>query len=201
MVPMLLEENNIGAESAVMPTSPKSLKLEEAERLSQGRPFELVRGEMIFKMPDYEHAQAQSLLNAELVIYFKSHPIGRVLSELTHRLWPENPHEGRLPDLSVILNEHVQVRERYPTRAPDIAIEIISREDVWSKLFDKATLYLDKGSREVWLVDPYQKGLLIVTPKTRYWEWQALTSPELLPGFRVELKDIFSWPVAEAAAH
>jgi Uma2 family endonuclease len=177
----------------------KGLKLKEASRLAQGRPFELINGRIMFKMPDYEHALTQSLLTAELVNFFKTNTIGRVLAELTHRLWPDNPHEARQPDLSVILNEHLEPGERYPTRAPDIAIEIISRDDVWSKLFDKATLYFEKGSREVWLVDPYQKGVLVVTPKSRRWECERLASPELLPGFRVELRNIFNWPVAESA--
>jgi Uma2 family endonuclease len=71
---------------------------------------------------------------------------------------------------------------------------------MWSKLFDKIALYFEKGSREVWIVDPYQKGVLVVTRATRRWEWEKLSSPELLPGFDLELKNIFNWPASEAAA-
>lgn len=117
-----------------------------------------------------------------------------------HRLGPENKHEGRMPDLSIILNEHLELGERYPTRAPDIAVEIISSDDAWTKLFEKARLYFEKGSREVWLVDPYEKGVLVVTPTTRRWVWDILSSPELLPGFEVELSKIFTWPNAPAVA-
>jgi Uma2 family endonuclease len=150
-------------------------------------------------MADYDHSQGHSLLGAKLVNYFLAKPMGRVLTQLTHRLWPENPHQGRLPDLAVILNEHLQPDEPYPTRAPDIAIEIISDDDVWTKLFKKARLYFEKGSREVWLVDPYEKGIMVITPKAQHWELETLTS-KLLPGFQVDLKDIFNWPVAPAAA-
>jgi Uma2 family endonuclease len=171
------------------------LTLEQANRLADGRPFELINGRMVFDMADYEHARSQSLLNAKLVNYLTSNPVGQVLTELNHRLWPENPHESRKPDLSVILNEHLQEAERYPTRAPDLAVEIISEDDVWTKLFAKARLYFEKGSREVWFVDPYEKNMMVLTPTSRRWVVDTLTS-DLLPGFQVELKDIFTWPAA-----
>ncbi len=147
-------------------------------------------------MADYDHSQTQILLGARLVNYFAANPIGRVLSELTHRMWPEeNLYEWRVPDISIILNEHLESGERYPTRAPDIAIEIISPGDPWTELFAKARLYFSKGSREVWLVDSYEKGILVVTPTGKRWVWDVITS-DLLPGFQVELKNIFFWPGA-----
>jgi len=173
------------------------LTFEQANRLADGRPFELINGRMVFKMADYNHSQTHMLLGGKLLNYFMANPIGRVLLELSHRLWPDNPYESRQPDLSIILNEHLAEIERYPTRAPDIAIEIISEDDAWTKLFAKARLYFEKGSREVWLVDAYEKGILIVTPTGKRWVLDTLTS-ELLPGLQVELKDIFTWPAAPA---
>jgi Uma2 family endonuclease len=195
----LVEEPPLFPASApkIAPKPTKRLTLDQAERLSRGEPFELINGRMVRKMPDNFHSDAQTLLGAELVAYFKSNPLGIVRNEFTHRFWPSNPHEGRLPDLAVILRENFRVEERYATRAPDIAVEIISSKDVWTKLFEKAQLYFEHGSKEVWLVDPYQKGVMIVTPTARRWEWEELTSPELLPGFCVKMKDIFTWPMAQ----
>lgn len=177
--------------------STEKLTLEQAERLAAGKPYELIDGRMVFKIPDYAHGQAQALLTTKLVNYFISNPIGRAITELTHRLWPENPYEGHVPDLSVILNENFQENERYPTRAADIAIEIISRDDVWTALFEKANLYLEKGSRQVWFIDPYEKGMLIVTPDDRRWEAQTLTCPEILPDFSLNVQEIFAWPAKQ----
>lgn len=180
----------------VAPSPPTKLTLEQANKLAAGRPFELIDGRMVFKMADYEHSQTQMLLGGELLAYFRKNPIGRVLSELTHRMWPEeNLYEWRVPDISIILNEHLELGKRYPTRAPDIAIEIISSGEAWTELFQKARLYFTKGCREVWLIDPYEKSVTVMTPESRRWVSDLLTS-ELLPGFQVELKDIFSWPTA-----
>lgn len=193
------ERRHTEVERPVDSSPPAMLTLDQANKLANGRPFELIMGRMIFKMPDYDHSQTQALLGAELVFYFKTNPVGRVLTELMHRLWPDNKHEGRLPDLSIILNEHLEPGERYPTRAPDIAVEIISSDDAWTKLFEKAKIYFEKGSCEVWLVDPYEKGVLVLTPTARRWEWNTLASPELLPGLQIELSQIFTWPNAPAA--
>lgn len=178
---------------------PAMLTFEEANALADGRSFELIKGRMIFKMPDYYHARTQVRLGSKLDNYFDANPIGQVLTELTHRLWPENAYEIRVPDLSIILNEHIAAGESYPTRAPDIAVEIISSDDAWTKLFEKAKLYFERGSREVWLIDPYEKGVMVLTSSTQHWTRDVLASPALLPGFEVELSQIFTWPNAPAA--
>lgn len=173
---------------------PKKLTMEEATELADGRLFELIEGRMVFKMPDAKHSDAQSLLCTHLGKYFLNKPIGRVRTEFEHRLWPDNPYEGRLPDLSVILNESLEREERYATRAPDLAIEIVSYDDRWTKLYEKAELYLAKGSRVVWIVDPYRKGVMIITAAGQRWENERLTCPELLPGLSLSMVEIFTWP-------
>jgi len=191
--PQAVRENErMITESFASPKPPATTRLtfEQATRLANGRLFELIQGRMIFKMPDDQHADAQGALCIELGIYFKANPIGRVRPEYMLRLWPENPYEGRMPDLSVILKENFK-QERYGSRAPDLAIEILSRDDDRNALFEKARLYLENGSRVVWIVDPFQKGVMVITPDGRHWVTDTLTCPELLPGFSITVKDIF----------
>ena len=200
MAPIVEEHATIEKEQLFTAPLPHAkLTLDQADKLAAGRPFELINGRMVFKVPDFDHARAQTNLGKALGNYFDASPIGEVLTELTHRLWPENPYEGRMPDLSIILNEHIEEGERYPSRAPDIAIEIISQDDPWTGLFAKARLYFEKGSREVWLVDSYERGVMVVTPSSKHRVWDTLTS-ELLPGFQVDLRRIFTSPAAPAAA-
>jgi Uma2 family endonuclease len=194
----ILEEEQLVAEATSPPKSaPPTAKLtfDEANELAGGRLFELIQGRMVFKMPDEQHADAQGRLCGKLFVYFDANPIGVVRPEFMLRLWAENPYEGRMPDLSVILNENLK-KERYGSRAPDLAIEIVSRDDRWTDLFEKAALYLENGSRVVWIVDPYQKGVMVVTASERIWITGTLTCSELLPGFSVDVKDIFAWPAA-----
>jgi Uma2 family endonuclease len=192
----ILEEEQLVSEKKTFPKpAPPTPKLtfEEASKLAAGNSFELIQGRMVFKIPDDKHSDSQILLGAELVNYFKANPIGRARTEYALRLWPEKQYEARTPDLSVILNESYK-EERYGSRAPDLAIEIVSRDDRWTDLFEKAALYLENGSRVVWIVDPYQKGVMVVASSERRWITDTLTCPELLPGFSVNVKDLFAWP-------
>jgi len=175
---------------------PARLTMEEATEVADGRIFELIDGRMVFKMPDGKHSDTHSLLCIRMGNYFLANPIGRVRTEFEHRFWPENPYEGRLPDLSVILNESLERDQRYATRAPDLAVEIVSLGDKWTELFEKAELYLEKGSRVVWIADPFQKGVMVITPTEQRWEREQLTCPELMPGFSVTMDEIFTWPKA-----
>jgi Uma2 family endonuclease len=196
-----LEEERAIVESMPVHKSPPAtprLTLEQAIKLAAGRPFELIQGRMVFKVPDDLHSEAQARLSAKLVNYFDANPIGRVRTEFTLRLWPDKPTEGRVPDISVILNENLNPGERYGSRAPDLAIEIVSRDDGWTELFEKARLYFEKGSHMVWFIDPFQKGVEVVTPTNRKWVTDTLVCPELLPGFSIHVEDIFIWPTQAA---
>jgi len=179
------------------PAPPAKLTFEEANDVAAGRIFELIEGMIIYKMPDDKHSDVQGILGGEIFVYLKANPIGRVRPEFMLRFWPEDKYNSRMPDLSVILNESFK-DERYGSRAPDLAIEIVSQYDRWNDLFAKAQLYLEKGSRVVWIVDPYQKGVMVFTASERRWVNDTLACPEVLPGFSINVPDIFSWPAAPA---
>jgi len=169
------------------------LTIEEAEELANGEPFELIDGRIVFKMADTIHSNSQDVLHGELYLYFKQNPIGKALPELNLRLWPESHHNLRTPDIAVFLNENLRGMEKYATQAPDLAIEIASDDDKVSAVFAKARLYLEKGSRMVWIVFPSEKRAMIMTPTEWRWESDVLTCPEILPGFSVEVAALFAW--------
>jgi len=179
---------------------PKRFTFEQALKIADGRPFELIDGRIVYKMADNFHSEAQILLGAEFVFYFKANPIGRARTESTIRPWPENLYESRVPDIAVVLNENIRAGERYDARAPDLAIEIVSYKDRWTGFFQKARLYLEKGSRAVWIVDPYEKAVFVITATEERWVRDTLTCPEILPGFSVKVQDIFNWPAAPMKA-
>jgi Uma2 family endonuclease len=126
--------------------------------------------------------------------YFEQNPIGEAFPEFSLRLWPENVHRLPTPDIAVFLNENIIEDEKYATRAPDLAIEIVSDDDRATVVFEKARMYLEKGGSVVWIVFPSEQSVVVMTPKERRWESETLTCPELLPGFSVKISEIFSSP-------
>jgi Uma2 family endonuclease len=181
------------------PEERTNLTIEEAEALANGEPFELIDGRMFFKMADRKHSNSQDILHGELYLYFKQNPIGRALPEFSLHLWPDNKYNFRVPDIAVFLNENLHDEERYETRGPDLAIEIVSDDDTASAVFAKARLYLEKGSRVVWVVFPAEKRVTIITTEEWRWESATLTCPEILPGFSLEVEKIFSSPARQAS--
>ncbi|MCI0693400.1 Uma2 family endonuclease [candidate division KSB1 bacterium] len=175
------------------------LTIEEAEELAQGQPFELIDGRMVFKMADRKHSRSQRALIVKLSDYFEQNPIGEVFPEFSLHLWPESKHNFRVPDIAVFLNENLHEEERYETRGPDLSIEIASDDDKASDLFAKARLYLEKGSRVVWVVFPTEKRVTVITPAEWRWESDTLTCPELLPGFSIAVEKISSSPARQAS--
>lgn len=181
-------------ENPVPPEERDDVTIEEAEELADGHSFELIDGRMVFKMPDRKHSRIQIALGSKLYNYFEQNPIGEVLTEFSLRLWPENVHRLPTPDIAVFLNENILEEEKYATRAPDLAIEIVSDDDRATVVFEKARMYLEKGGSVVWIVFPTEKRVMVMTPKEWRWESKKLACPELLPGFELEVTKIFSSP-------
>ena len=80
--------------------------------------------------------------------------------------------------------------------APDLAIEVISPNDLWEKVQSKVQEYFAAGVRQVWLVSWQQRTVSIYdspTHVTILTEEDTLTSPTLLPGFSCRVSDIFQW--------
>ncbi|MDZ7362802.1 MAG: Uma2 family endonuclease [candidate division KSB1 bacterium] len=186
-------------ERDLRPEERTNLTIEEAEALANGEPFELIDGRMVFKMPDRKHSRIQTVLSAKLYNYLEQNPIGEVLTEFSLRLWPENKHNFRVPDIAVFLNENIREEEKYETHAPDLAIEIVSDDDKASAVFAKGRMYLEKGSRAVWMIFPLEKRVMIMTPAEWRWESDRLSCPEILPGFSIEIEKIFSSPARQAS--
>jgi len=81
--------------------------------------------------------------------------------------------------------------------APDLVVEIISPGTAERDRGYKKTLYARHGVREYWIVDPKGKTVEVYTLGAKGFELvrmykanEILESP-LLPGLRVDLKEIF----------
>lgn len=155
--------------------------------------FELIDGEIVQKVPTQEHGAIGTVFAANLYLYLKSNPIGRVYVEASYRL-PQDTRNWRQPDLSYVSdrNRPVTTRGSAPYM-PDLAIEIQSPNDSVRKMREKADYYLQNGAQQVWLAYPDKQvidvytmdDVLILTIN------DTLTGGDLLPGFALSVRDIF----------
>jgi Uma2 family endonuclease len=168
------------------------LTISEVEVLGITDPFELIDGRIIFKMANPIHAYFQIKLASKLDAYLEQNPIGALFDDLNLRLFPEDEGHLRRPDLAFYLNENRPKIDEPHTLAPDLAIEIVSEDSKLLEILKKKDLYLDKGSKVVWIVIPATACVWIWTASGERWEYETLTCPELLPAWSLDLKKLFA---------
>ena len=81
---------------------------------------------------------------------------------------------------------------------PDLAVEVISPNDLYEKVYAKAMEYLMAGVKQVWLVSPEHHMITIYRSATNITAFAGdgeLVSEDLFPGFRCPLREIFTSPV------
>ena len=154
--------------------------------------YELVEGELIpLASGTPRHAEIRDLTGDLFRAYFRRTRGGKAYAEVDCRISPE---EIRRPDLSIFLGERLTLIDLDKIPAPfppDIAIEVVSRNEGAIEMRRKVRDYLRGGSKEVWLLD-HANGEVQVHTNAGIRVLQgdeALESP-LLPGFAVKVAEL-----------
>ena len=158
--------------------------------------YELVRGELTEKMPPPGelHGDVTGRFSFELRAYSRANRFGAVRDNAGFRL-EADPDTVRAPDVAWIApGRSGEPIPGYPQLTPDLAVEIKSPTDTPRMVAERAQMWLDFGSREVWYGDPE------TTTVTRYRPGQppeilgaddTLDGGDLLPGFSVPVWQLF----------
>ena len=158
---------------------------------------ELIHGEVIeMTPPGEEHEDIASEMFGHLWTFVRQHKLGKVYSRLGFLL-ATDPDIVREPDTTFVRRERVVRTPKYFPGAPDIAVEVLSPGDTASESNEKAEMWLAHGTREVWVADPRRRTVQIFRPgraPQSLTEPDAIESGDLLPGFRLPVRDIFPSP-------
>ena len=158
--------------------------------------YELVRGELTQKMPPPGdgHGDVSGRFAIALGRYSEDHDYGVIRDNAGFQL-ESDPDTVRAPDVAWIAPGRIHgFSAGYRQMAPDLAVEIKSPNDTPSMVAERAQMWLDFGSQEVWYGDPE------TTTVTRYRigqspetlaEDDALDGGDLLPGFSIDVWRLF----------
>jgi Uma2 family endonuclease len=165
---------------------------------NSGRPTELVRGRIIeMNVPYPRHGQVCGAAFEILNSFAKSHDLGHVLSNDSGVITERNPDSVRGADVAFYSFSRVsrgRLPQGYLSISPEIVIEVRSEFDRWSKLFAKASEYLDAGVVVVCLLDPDNDTIYVVRadpPPVKLGPDDELTLPELHDSFHVPVRQFF----------
>jgi Uma2 family endonuclease len=172
------------------------LTLEAFLSLPEGETaYELIDGQAIAKMsPQRFHSRTSLALINLLQPWVQGR--GELGIEwaviLTRRDRPWVP----VPDLLYVSNERIAVmgdQDGACPVPPELAIEIISPDQSFGDIAEKAIDYLAAGVLRVWVVDPKAKSITVFAPDTlpvTYRGDRPLTDP-LLPDLAFSTQEIF----------
>lgn len=158
--------------------------------------YELIDGELKEQTGfTYEHGRLSSRLLYGLFKFLdKQNPVpGEALTNCAFEL---NSKTVIQPDAAFISSQRVEgVDPNRPfSGGLDIAIEVLSPDDIWGEIVAKVRLYQSYGVTLVWLVDPFTQSILVYRPNQHAQLLLVdddLSGEDVLPGFTLPVKDLF----------
>ena len=178
-----------------------SLTVQDLEKIQAAHPdyrMELVDGNVIVISPSgYESEEVGTEFAALLRNWVRPRQLGRVAGSSAGFRLPNK--DLRAPDVSFIRADRLKrSTEDYAELLPDLVVEVKSKTDSLDKLREKIQEFISLGTQIGILIDPRTRTMEVYhsNEKIVLQNNDVLTLPDLLPGWEVDISEIWS-PVFE----
>ena len=156
---------------------------------------ELIKGELLTMPPPKSvHGRVTANLTILLGLHAKANHLGNVYTESGYKL-ESDPDTVLGPDVSFLSNERLnQAEDGYYDGPPDLAVEVLSPGDRKGYVERKLAIWLETGTRSVWLVNPRRRTVEVISSlddRRTLHETDELVD-DTVPGFRVKVSEIFA---------
>jgi Uma2 family endonuclease len=160
--------------------------------------YELVRGALRKMTPaGFQHGRITINITNSLDQFVRANHLGVICAAETGFKLASDPDMVRAPDVAFVRQERIQEVgdiEGYWPGAPDLAVEVVSPSDSYSELEEKVFDWLMAGTQTVVVVNPRKRAVTVYRSLTDIkilMENDTLECAEVLPGWRMPVKDIF----------
>lgn len=163
-----------------------------------GERYELVDGTLFIKEPPgFSHGCLEARLATILFSHCAAGGLGRVLAGDAGFVTRSDERTVRAPDLAFVSYERLPrgpVTDGFSRIAPDLAVEILSPGDRRWEVEAKMREWLRFGVTAVWLVDPRQRQVRVVTRDGEVVvdEGEVLHGGDTVPGLALPIADLFA---------
>jgi Uma2 family endonuclease len=188
-----------------MATTDKLMTADELWRLpDDGQRHELVAGELRTMAPSGgEHGWIVVRVTTPLDEHVRANKLGLVFGAETGFALARDPDTVRAADVAFVRRERVlaagDVKGYWPG-APDLAVEVISPNDLYTEVDEKVADWLASGTLMVLVVNPRRRAVAVHRPHQAVRvlaESDVVDGEDVVPGWTLRVGDIFSHGLAD----
>ena len=164
-----------------------------------GDPSELVRGKIVMMNRPYpRHGEVCLNIAFKLKQFLEQNPLGRLIGNDAGIVTERGPDSVRGPDIAFFSFQRVPpgpLPKGYLDVLPELVFEVLSPSDRRGETSAKVAEYLKAGVLRVCVVDPEREMITVFAPDVAELQLQrdqALSMPEILPGFSAPVAQFFA---------
>ncbi|HJT76270.1 MAG TPA: Uma2 family endonuclease [Gemmataceae bacterium] len=180
---------------------------EDLLRMPDSKGYELVDGQLVELNVSTWSSYVAGVIFGILREHCLANRLGWILPpETSFQCFQQAPDMVRKPDVAFIQLGRLSVQQAAAGHCPvvpDLAVEVLSPNDVAYEVDAKVRLYLDAGVGLVWVVNPEQRTVEVHRPTSLgsiLREQDELTGEDVVPGFRCRVGEFFEPPPGASAA-
>lgn len=169
--------------------------------------YELLDGRLVEKQMGAKAARVALILGTRMEIHAAANHLGLVFpGDAGYQIFGARRNRVRKPDLSFICTGRLlndDPPEGHVLIPPDLAVEVISPNDLAYEVEQKIAEYLEAGIRLLWFIYPPARSVYVIHPNgqvSRLTVADTLTGEDVLPGFVCPVADLFWKPEAQPPA-
>jgi Uma2 family endonuclease len=174
------------------------LSSDELQILPDEKDFELIQGELVERKTGNESSEIATYLGGLIAIFCRKNRLGRVCGADGGFIFARDGKENlRRPDVSFFKSGRLALGQSwakgYEHIPPDLAVEVLSPNDLASEIEVKIEEYQTVGVRLIWVIDPASRTAMILRldgSVARFHEADHLDGEDVLPGFRCSIAEI-----------
>lgn len=172
---------------------------EDLLTMADGDSFELVDGRLVERNMSKWSSYVAGTLHHRLRSYCDAQCPSWVYPEGTsYQCFPNAPKKVRRPDVSLIsvtrMSPVEAMSDGHLRIAPDLAVEVVSPNDLAYEIDEKVDEYEAAGVKLIWIVNPETKAVRVHRADgsvTVLREGDILEGEDIVPGFRCRVAELF----------
>lgn len=172
---------------------------EDLLRMPDNSTKELVDGQIVEKHVSVESSDIEGNFYFRFRAFLREHPIAKPFpASLGYQCFADDPTKVRKPDVTVVRLERLQElpgpNPGYMPIIPDLAVEVISPNDVVYDVDAKIKEFLEAGFPLIWVADPMPRTITVYKRGGRpviFTAEDELTAESVMPGFRCRVGEFF----------